>query len=274
MNLRLDYNQITCIPPTLFTNLNSINQITLSGNLITAIDSKILSGLPNLYIFDLSSNLLTYLPLLDLTGNTYFSSIYGFNDNPIKAINSKFTTIFTTRTTVSDQFYFDGISCLPAGTTSFSIESSDYTTTSSTLSTCFSNYIPATMPETSPCPPITTTTVKPSATTIQDLICVTYPEWKEILKNFHLPQWKKRCPRFHRKKVCLHICFFIPGGDGDNDRDDRHTNVPGHTHKPDHPNTIPPVFHHRPGYPHVHKPGLHNPGPLSHIRPLKKPHKG
>ena len=269
--LNLANNKLTCIPPTLFLNSKAYNSITIGENSITAIDSNIISGLPDLQIFDISVNLLTYLPLLNLAGTSTSTFTGTFSGNPINAINSNFMSIFASRPTTSDTTFFDLITCLPAGTTLLTITTSDYMTTSSALSTCFSNYKPATMSESAPCPPVTTTV---APTTIQDLICVTYPEWKEILKNFHLPQWKKRCPRFHRKKVCLHICFFIPGGDGDNDRDDRHTNVPGHTHKPDHPNTIRPIFNHRPGYPHLHKPGLHNPGLLSHIRPNKKPFKG
>ncbi|XP_070504367.1 leucine-rich repeat-containing G-protein coupled receptor 5-like [Chironomus tepperi] len=267
--LKLDINQLTCIPPTLFQNVKAIGQITMSLNLITAIDSKIISGLPNLYMFEISGNQLTYLPLLDLTGTGTTSNFgnFGFNDNPINAINPQFTSIFTSRTSSFDIFFMSDLPCLPAGTTTFGITTSDYMNSSAALATCFSNYDSSTMSESAPCP-LVTTTVAPSS--LPDLICVSYPEWKEILKNFHLPQWKKRCPRFHRHKVCLHICFFIPGGDGDNDRDDNLAFALGQTYKPDHSTKIPHT-HHGPGNLLQNKPIQ---GLLQQIKPGKKPFKG
>jgi len=285
--LNLANNQLTCIPSNLLLNSRAYVSITMGFNAITAIDYNIISGLPNLQVFDMQVNSLTYLPLLNLAGTSNLFLICGFAGNPINAINPNFTSNFVGRLTNIDTFMFDEITCLPTGTTSLSVATNDYATTSVPLNTCFSNWTPA-MSETATCilptTTVTPTTVAQSAITLPDLICFSYPEWKEILKNFHLSQWKKRCPRFHRKKVCLHKCFFVPGGDGDNDRDDRHTNIPGHTHQPDHTHAHTHAHHHKPGYPHVHKPGLHRPAHaqthrpvqnvINHIRPGHKPIKG
>jgi Leucine-rich repeat (LRR) protein len=164
------FNKITFVPATFLASAPELANAYFGGNKITTIDPMTLSGASKLRNIDFAGNQITYVPALDAIGTAMGSescSIF-FHYNPVMALDAKFAenafVLNTGNATLRFIFTANDPSCSYCIKTCFTqdnamISSTNWQTVNSTLTPCFSNWIPAM--ETTLSRKITTTTPSP-----------------------------------------------------------------------------------------------------------------